>query len=305
MEVDRLMKGQKVRGTNVDEWAEQTGLNWEVESHQVKYGEDNKLLGNRFVLVRSDTRHPLGLVSADYHVVQPRDILEFFKGIIDGFGGFEITNAGAMRGGQKVWARAILPDGTHAVGGHERADFVERELFLCTSYDLTKRTTAQQSVLRHSCTNRMIFKVLGEAKMEFSHRSVFNRESALQRMALDEQWSDMMETLDTLAHRKMLENELKDYFRELFFPSRTRHLPTYNPESADRKVAKMLEVYERAPGQAEAKGTRWGGLNAVTFYVDHEMKSRAGEDVLQDRIIFGDGAELKRRALELALALPA
>ena len=53
-----------------------------------------------------------------------------------------------------------------------------------------------------------------------------------------------------------------------------------------------------------AKGTAWGLLCAVTEYVDHERRARSAEFRL-DSAWFGQGAQLKQRALEQALALAA
>jgi len=51
-----------------------------------------------------------------------------------------------------------------------------------------------------------------------------------------------------------------------------------------------------------AKGTAWGLLCAMTEFVDHERRARNAEYRL-DRAWFGQGAGLKRRALDLALQL--
>ena len=53
---------------------------------------------------------------------------------------------------------------------------------------------------------------------------------------------------------------------------------------------------------AAAKGTAWGLLCAVTEFVDHERRARSQEYRL-DSAWFGQGANLKQRALEQALQL--
>jgi hypothetical protein len=49
-------------------------------------------------------------------------------------------------------------------------------------------------------------------------------------------------------------------------------------------------------------GTAWGLLSAVTEFVDHERWAR-GQEYLLDSAWFGQGALLKQRALDQALAL--
>ena len=53
---------------------------------------------------------------------------------------------------------------------------------------------------------------------------------------------------------------------------------------------------------AAANGTAWGLLNAVTQYVDHERRARS-QDYRLDSAWFGQGAQIKAKALDRALAL--
>lgn len=53
-----------------------------------------------------------------------------------------------------------------------------------------------------------------------------------------------------------------------------------------------------------AKDTAWGLLCAVTEFVDHERQARSSENRL-DSAWFGNGAQMKQKALEQALQLVA
>ncbi|MNH46003.1 hypothetical protein D3C79_1086230 [compost metagenome] len=69
----------------------------------------------------------------------------------------------------------------------------------------------------------------------------------------------------------------------------------------------MQELYEgrgRGSHLDSARGTAWGLLNAVTEYVDHERRARSTEYRL-DSAWFGQGAQIKQRALDRALQLVA
>jgi phage/plasmid-like protein (TIGR03299 family) len=57
------------------------------------------------VLFRSDTNTPLSVVSQRYQVVQPREILEFYRDLTK-VSGFELETAGVLKGGKKFWALA-------------------------------------------------------------------------------------------------------------------------------------------------------------------------------------------------------
>ena len=53
-----------------------------------------------------------------------------------------------------------------------------------------------------------------------------------------------------------------------------------------------------------AKDTAWGLLCAVTEFVDHERQARSTENRL-DSAWFGNGSQMKQKALEQALQLVA
>ena len=82
-------------------------------------------------------------------------------------------------------------------------------------------------------------------------------------------------------------------------------LPEQLPnERALRKVQELYEGRGRGSQMESARGTAWGLLNAVTEYVDHERRARSTEYRL-DSAWFGQGAQIKQRALDAALTLAA
>ena len=75
-------------------------------------------------------------------------------------------------------------------------------------------------------------------------------------------------------------------------------------ERALKKVQALYDGQGRGAELASAQGTAWGLLNAVTEFVDHERRARSQEYRL-DSAWFGQGANLKQRALDQALQLVA
>lgn len=73
-------------------------------------------------------------------------------------------------------------------------------------------------------------------------------------------------------------------------------------ERALKKVQSLYEGAGKGSTLASASGTAWGLLNAVTEYVDHERRAKSPEYRL-DSAWFGQGANLKQRALDYALQL--
>ena len=54
------------------------------------------------VLYRSDTNTPLSVVSDRYQVVQPQEVLEFYRDLTE-ISGFELETAGVLKDGKKFW----------------------------------------------------------------------------------------------------------------------------------------------------------------------------------------------------------
>jgi hypothetical protein len=74
----------------------------------------------------------------------------------------------------------------------------------------------------------------------------------------------------------------------------------HKPERWNR-VMELFEIGD-APKLAPSH-TLWGAYNAVTRYEDYRQADEAGPDRRLNRVWFGQGAELKLRALSAADAL--
>ena len=96
---------------SVDVWRENAGMDWTIQESEVRYISGQNGIGsiNAFpeqkVLYRSDNKVPLAVVSKRYQVVQPGEILEFYRDLTE-VGGFELETAGVLREGRKFWALA-------------------------------------------------------------------------------------------------------------------------------------------------------------------------------------------------------
>jgi phage/plasmid-like protein (TIGR03299 family) len=91
-------------GQPIDVWIKAARLDWELKRLPVQFLIDSKLrvMDDRFVLARSDTGAALSVVAGDYHIVQPKDVLEFFRDLVASFH-YTLETAGALNGGRKVW----------------------------------------------------------------------------------------------------------------------------------------------------------------------------------------------------------
>ena len=93
-------------------WAHQAGMNWRIEEAEVRFVSGNAGSGlgsihafpEQKVLYRSDTRAPLSVVSSRYQVVQPAEILEFYRDLteVGGFGEFSGQGGHSGQGGRRA-----------------------------------------------------------------------------------------------------------------------------------------------------------------------------------------------------------
>ena len=93
-------------GQPLDVWARQAGLNWSIEESPVQFpvvdGEGNEELASvpgSKVLYRSDNQAPLSVVGDRFNVVQPEEVLEFYRDLTE-VSGFELETAGSLKGGR-------------------------------------------------------------------------------------------------------------------------------------------------------------------------------------------------------------
>src|SRR5262245_39625751 len=88
--------GEKLpKGESIEVWLRAGRLEWTLEKLPVQYTAKGilRMMPERYVLVRSDSGDALSVVSSDYHVVQPRDVLEFYRDLVEDHG-YTLETAG-------------------------------------------------------------------------------------------------------------------------------------------------------------------------------------------------------------------
>jgi phage/plasmid-like protein (TIGR03299 family) len=255
------------------------------------------------VLYRSDTKAPLSVVSQRYHVVQPREVLEFYRDLTE-ISGFALETAGVLKGGRKFWALAHTGQSAALKGD----DVVNGYLLLATSCDGTLATTATPTTIRVVCNNTLAIALNGASHaIKVPHSTAFDQQAVKQQMGIAvSQWDGFMYRMRTLAERKVKTHEAMNYFLRVLCdvePGAITGSALVN-ERALKKVQSLYDGNGRGAELEAAKGTAWGLVNAVSEFVDHERRAKSAEYRL-DSAWFGQGATLKQRALDYALQLAA
>ncbi|MGF6599684.1 phage/plasmid-like protein (TIGR03299 family) [Paraburkholderia sp. GAS448] len=294
----------------IESWARAAGMNWQIEEAEVRFVAGSGGLGSihafpeQKVLYRSDNKAPLSVVSSRYQVVQPREILEFYRDLTE-VGGYELETAGVLKDGKKLWALARTGQSATLKGRDE----VNGYLLLATACDGTLATTAQFTSVRVVCNNTLAI-ALGESTgaVKVPHRSQFDAQAVKRQLGIAiSSWDAFMVRMKALSERKVKPETAEVYFkRVLTYPTTTASSGS-TAATNDRAIKAVHELFAgRGKGAdlASASGTAWGLVNAVTEYVDHERRARS-EDHRRDAAWFGAGAALKQKAWDEALRLVA
>lgn len=299
---------QLTPGQPLETWAHRAGMNWRIESADVRYVASGEGLGSihafpdQKVLYRSDTKAPLSVVSRRFQVVQPSEVLEFYRDLIQA-GGFELETAGVLKEGRKLWALARTGQSVCLKG----RDRVNGYLLLATACDGTLATTAQFTSVRVVCNNTLAIALgNGVGAVKVPHRSQFDPQAVKRQLGIAiSSWDGFMARMKALTECRVKDDAVEVFFkRVLTYPinTATDGRTTAVNDSAMKNVRELYAGRGKGADMASAAGTAWGLLNSVTEFVDHYRRARSADHRL-DAAWFGQGAALKQKAWDEALKL--
>lgn len=294
-------------GQSIDTWKHSAGMHWTIESSEVRYISGGYAMGviNAFpeqkVLYRSDTKAPLSVVSKRFQVVQPGEVLEFYRDLTES-SGFILETAGVLRGGRKFWALARTGQSATLRG----RDKVDGYLLLATACDGTLATTAQFTSVRVVCNNTLSI-ALGSntGAIKVPHRSQFDGDVVKRQLGITvSAWDGFVARMKALCECPVDPDTVDGLLRRvLTYTGPVDKRPVVN-EQALANVRSLYEGGGRGALLSSSRGTAWGVLNSVTEFVDHHRRARS-EDHRRDAAWFGQGAQLKQRAWDEVLKLVA
>ncbi len=303
---------QLQEGASIEEWRNGAGMAWNINRAPATFftGEENLITGmpemgsfpDKHILFRSDNKKPLGIVSDNYKIVQPGEVLEFFRDLVAG-NGFSLHTAGTLFGGKRMWALASIGEKACIVGNQ---DAVGGYLLLSTSCDGTLATEARFTTVRVVCNN-----TLSMAKSEkdaqivrISHKSAFNPKAMHDKLGIaTDSFAQFMLASRSLASVKVDNVKAREFVEGLIMVPDV----AYEDQStqAKNKCDFIMSLFNgKAMGSdlESSKGTMWGALNAVTEYVDHHTRANT-VDARLNSALFEKGSELKSEAFAKALEM--
>ena len=291
----------------IDAWKRQAGMDWTIEESEVRFITGSQTVGaihsfpEQKVLYRSDTKRPLAVVSKRFQVVQPEEVLEFYRDLTE-HAGFELETAGVLREGRKFWALARTGQSATLKG----KDQVNGYLLLATACDGSLATTAQFTSVRVVCNNTLQI-ALGDNRgaVKVPHRSEFNADAVKQQLGITvAPWNRFVAKMKDLVACPVDPDSVDGLLRRvLVYPGQAGAAPVVN-EQAVRSVRALYDGGGRGAQLASSRGTAWGLLNSVTEYVDHHRRARS-DDHRREAAWFGQGAQFKQRAWDELVQLTA
>jgi phage/plasmid-like protein (TIGR03299 family) len=202
----------------------------------------------------------------EYGVVQNEQCAEILDRLVDEVGGAHFETAGSLRRGKSVFVTMKLP-GTMNIAG---VDTLDLYLVATTSHDGTASLRVDATPIRVVCANtqRAAF-AHTKGTYLFRHTSNVNSQISQAREAIGLTWK-YLDTFQQAAER-MLNAELTlaefDRIVERLWPlpddatDRTRR-------NHKQRHAGLRYLIRDADTQAAIRGTRWGGYQAITEYLD-------------------------------------
>ena len=290
----------------IEAWKQQAGMDWKIEESEVRYvtGSNNVGVINAFpeqkVLYRSDTKIPLAVVSKRFQVVQPGEILEFYRDLT-AESGFDWKRPAccaraASFGHWLVPARVTL----------KGRDKVDGYLLLATACDGTLATTAQFTSVRVVCNNTLAI-ALGNASgaVKVPHRRRFESDAVKRQLGITvSSWDGFADRMKALVERPVDPDSVERLLRRVLTYQVQDKKGTVVNEQAVANVRALYEGSGRGALMSSSRGTAWGLLNSVTEFIDHHRRARS-DDHRGDAAWFGQGAQLKQRAWDEVMKLVA
>ena len=173
-------------GASIDEWRSKAGMDWRIQRSEVRFNTSRTeevlvKMPEQHVLFRSDNHEALGLVSKKYQVVQPSEVIEFFRDIAKA-GGLELSAAGTIYGGKRFWATAKIGEASPT----SISDKIGGYLLISTSADGSLATEVRRTTVRTVCSNTLAMAMAdAHASVRVTHKSVFDPAAVTEFLGLN------------------------------------------------------------------------------------------------------------------------
>ncbi len=305
------------KGASIEDWSKAARMEWEIFRAPVKFDVVNDLADvdeltktliypDKHVLYRSDTNSPLSVVSPSYNIVQPQEVLEFYRDLV-GTADMQLETAGVLFGGRRFWCLAntgrMVDLAGKKVDGKNIPDTVKGYLLLTTSCDGTLATTAQFTSVRVVCNNTLSVATKdNNTRIRVPHNRVWKPSEVKEQLGfVDEGWNKFSEQLQLLSSSTAPRDQAVEYLVKLFGEEGVA-----TEDQSPAVAQKCANIWSLFAGEGmgsdytSSDGTWFGLMNAITETMDYHTSHRTTDSRLNNSW-YGAGNALKTKAFELAL----
>lgn len=283
-------------------------LAWDVAKQPIFLADGSEIPDN-FALVRQDTGATLSIVGNEYRPLQNVESFRFLDSLLqDGVMRYE--SAFALQGGRQVCLLARMPSVDVIAPG----DVQYRYILFCASHGGGAIRTTPVS-FRVECEN---LKRIALARHKDTTVTVRHSGDLQGKLTTAQRYLSQFDAAFTL-YREQAQSLLKGYtaaqaseYINALFPAPAAEATDRVKNAHARLIDQVSASLAAAPQQlASIRGTWWQLFNAITATVDHGQPARQSRDLrarAENRFLNvtqGDGANVKDRALDLALSLSA
>jgi phage/plasmid-like protein (TIGR03299 family) len=182
-------------------------------------------------------------------------------------------------------------------------DAVRGYLLLSTSFDGTTATVGQFTSIRVVCNNTLSAadQEKSPSRVNLTHGAKFDASIMRDKLGLIVGGFDgMMDNYRRLARQSVNTAYATTFFNE-FFPAVYNHQTnTFKESKGFKRVMELFDGAGLGANKYGVYGTKWGLLNAVSQYIDHERGHNV--DTRMNNAWFGNGDRIKSEAESILLS---
>lgn len=252
-------------------------------------------INDRYATIRDNPFVPgqidaLGVVGDWYEPFQNEQCAEFL-GAVCGEGGAYIETAASLFDGRRVFFTMKLPTGV-LIGG---VDPIDSYLCVSTAHDGTAALTGFVTKTRVVCNNTYSF-ALTRAQHTFKIRHTRKASAtvaeARRGLELSFAWDAEFQTMaERMLNTKCTVPQFQIMAKQVIRPEGDKDLTDRQRRADDAILTQMTELFRDAETQANVRGTRYAGFQAVTEWQEHiapvQLRDRPDNQARAERMASG------------------
>jgi len=260
---------------------------------------------DKFVIVREDTKAPLGVCGKAWTPLQNDEAFKFFDALVDRKEAIYHT-AGVLGKGERSWILAKLPSYIR-VGSDDIIEEYALISNMFTGHDAVEIALVNIRVVCWNTLMMALAQAKGKRRISIPHTKdiVKQVEKAHEALGMFSQYSkDIEDAFNRMAKVKITDSILREYLDALL-PKSMEDTETSPVTMSHKNRAKIEEFFEAGVGQdiKTARGTVFGMYQAVTGFTSHVKEYKDDTTKFKNLLIGGASYKMNQQAFELALTL--